>query len=200
MSRAVILAVSSLLCLTAPLPAQREISVLGLTGNSAGHARADADPDRPTIAPDHPASWQVGITSDRGPWRVALLVRHTQADLGIRGTESAVLTRGAIRTWGVGAEVGRRVAGHADAPTLHALVGLGAARTTFPVTGGDPRSVVVGRLAFVGGVPLTSRWRAVVRGEGGIGGALFGADELPPGYAVRAGREWSIGVGLGWRL
>ncbi len=67
------------------------------------------------------------------------------------------------------------------------------------MTGGDPRTVVVGLLAVLGQVPVTPRWAVVVRGEGGIGGALFDADELPPGYAVRAGREWSLGVGLGWR-
>lgn len=199
MSRPLVLVVALSWLLAHPLAAQRELSLLGLTGNAAGHARADADPDRPTIAPDHPAAWQLGVAHDRGPWRAALLLRHAQADLAIRGTQSAVITRDAIRSWRVGVEVGPRVAGAPGGATVHLLTGIAAARTTFPVTGGDPRTVVVGLLAVLGQVPVTPRWAVVVRGEGGIGGALFDADELPPGYAVRAGREWSLGVGLGWR-
>ncbi|MBK7594176.1 MAG: hypothetical protein IPJ11_02725 [Gemmatimonadetes bacterium] len=199
MPRLLVFVVASLWLLPPPLAAQREISLLGLTGNAAGHARADLDPDRPTIAPDHPASWQLGLATDHGPWRVALLLRHARADLAIRGTQSAVLTRDAIRAWRVGVEVGHRVAGAPDAAAVHLLSGIAAARTTFPVTGGDPRTVVTGHLAVQGRAPLTPRWLIVVRGEGGIGGALFDADELPSGYAVRAGREWSLGVGLGWR-
>lgn len=199
MSRPLLVVASSLLLVTAPLAAQRELSVIGFTGNTTGHARADADPDRPTIAPDHPVSWQVALGQEIGAWRGALLVRHARADLAIRGAESAVLTRSALRSWGASAEAGRRLAGRDGAPTLHALVGVGAARTTFPVTGGDPRTVVTGHLALLGRVPIAARWRAMIRAEGGLGGALFDAEELPPGYSVRAGREWSLGIGLGWR-
>jgi|CXWL01.1.fsa_nt_gi hypothetical protein len=182
-----------------PLHAQRSFTLLGLTGNASGHARADDDPERPTIAPDHPAIWQLGLTEDHDAWRVAAVLRHARADLAIRGTTSAVLTRGAVRSWSAGLEGGRRFAGATGAPTLHALLGVAVERTTFPVTGGDSRARLVTLVALEGAVPLSGRWHAVVRGEAGRSAALFGANELPPGYAVRAGRRWNLGIGLGWR-
>lgn len=182
-----------------PLAAQRSISLLALTGNAAGHARAEADPDRPAITPDHPVGWEVAAVQDQRAWRAALRLRHVQADLAIRGTSSAVLTRAAVRSWSLGVDAGRRLVGAPEVPTVHALLGVAVERATFPVTGGDPRTVVVALAALEGAVPLTARWRVVWRGEVGRSGALFGANELPPGYAVRAGRRWNLGVGLGWR-
>lgn len=183
----------------ASLVGQRAVTLVLLTGNATGHARADADPDRPTITPDHPASWEVAVGQDHRAWRAALSLRHARADLAIRGTSSAVLTRSAIRSWSLGLDVGRRLAGHPDGPTLHALLGVAIERTTFPVTGGDPRTVQVTRLTLEGAVPFTRHWHAVVRGDGGRSAAIFGANELPPGYVVRAGRRWNLGVGLRWR-
>lgn len=183
----------------APLAAQQSFSLLVFTGNAAGHARAETDPDRPAVTPDHPVGWEVAAIRDHRAWLGALRLRHAQADLAIRGSSSAVLTRAAVRSWSLGLETGRRLAGRPEAPALYALVGLAVERATFPVTGGDPRTVVVTQAALEGTVPLTTHWRAVWRGEVGRSGALFGADELPPGYAVRAGRRWNLGFGLGWR-
>lgn len=182
-----------------PLAAQRSFSLLALTGNATGHARADADPDRPAITPDHPIGWEVAVVQDHHAWRGAFRLRHAQADLAIRGSTSAVLTRAAVHSWSLGLDAGRRLAGRPDAPALHALLGVALERATFPVTGGDPRTVIVAQAALEGTVPLTPHWRVVSRGEAGRSGALFGANELPPGYAVRAGRRWNLGVGLGWR-
>lgn len=183
---------------TLPLSAQRSVALVLLTGNATGHASAADDPDHPTITPDHPVTWGLSIEETHRSWRGALTVRHARADLGIRGTTSAVLTRAAIQSWGVAFEGGRRVAGSPETPTLHALLGAGLERNTFPVTGGDPRTVLATTLALEGAVPLSPRWHAVVRGEAVRTGGLFGADELPPGYAVRAGRRWALGVGVRW--
>lgn len=182
-----------------PLAAQRHVALLRLGGNSTAHARAEADPDRPAIRPDHPVAWELSAGGARGPWRAALRLRRSRADLAIAGATSAVLTRAAIRSWGLGVEAGRRIAGGRDGAAMHLLVGGLAERTTFPVTGGDARTTLVALAAGEGIVPVAARWDAVVRLEGGLGGALFGAEELPAGYATRVGRRWNVGLGLRWR-
>ncbi len=182
----------------APLHGQWQWNLVAGSSRSAGHARADGDPEHPEVGPDRPATLTLSLVRGLGAWQIGASLNRATADLTIRGSESAVLTRGGLTAWGAGAEVGRRVAGRTGAPTLVASAGGAIERWSFPVSGGDPRTVVVARVALEGQVPLRANWRGIVRWEAAVGGSLFGADELPPGYAVRAGRRWGLGLGVGW--
>lgn len=183
---------------SAPLHGQWQWNLVAGSARSAGHARADADPERPEVGPDRPSTLALGVVRRLGAWQLGASLLRATADLAIRGSESAVLTRGGLTAWGAGMEIGRLVAGRTGAPTLSALAGGAIEQWRFPVSGGDPRTVVMARAALEGQVPLRAHWRGIVRWEVAVGGSLFGADELPPGYAVRAGRRWGLGLGVGW--
>jgi hypothetical protein len=197
-SRGLLLILPLLLPPMAPLPAQWQVQMVAGSARAAGHARADADPDRPDVAPHHPVTMALSVVRPLGRWQVAGTVRRTQSDLAIRGGETAVVTRGALRSWGAGVEFGRRIAGPQDAPHLTAALGGSVERWTFPTSGGEPRFVPVAHGALEGRVPLARHWQGIVRGEAAMSGSLFTASDLPPDYAVRSGRRWGIGLGVGW--
>lgn len=181
-----------------PLHGQWQLNLVAGSARSAGHARADGDPEHPEVGPDRPATLALSLVRGLGAWQVGASLNRATADLTIRGRESAVLTRGGLTAWGAGVEIGRRIAGRTGAPTLAAVAGGAIERWSFPVSGGDPRTVVMARAALEGQLPLRAHWCGIVRGEAAVGGSLFSADELPPGYAVRAGRRWGLGLGVGW--
>jgi hypothetical protein len=168
------------------------------SASARGHAKADDDPERPEIAPDHPATLAVGMARSGTTWRIGIRATRTTSDLAVRGTETAVVTRGTLRAWGVGVEVGRRVAGSAGAPELRVLAGGQLERWTFPGTVSEARIIPAAVGAVEGQVPLRPRWHALMRGEVGIGGSLFREGELPLGYVTRAGQRAGIQVGIGW--
>lgn len=188
------------LLLPSTLPAQWRLSLVGSSARTSAHAAIDEATERIEVAPDRPSAYTLGVTRDRGAWRFGLSLRRTQSDLVLRGPETAIVTRGDLAAWGGGVEIGRLVVGGPGLPSLHAAIGANLDRWTFPVTDGDPRTVTTGTGALEASVPLSLRWTGIVRGEAGFGGSLFGPDDLPPGYGVRAGRRWGIGLGVGWRL
>lgn len=181
-----------------PLLGQWQAQLVASSARAAGHARADNDPDRPEVAPHHPVALAVTVVRPLGAWQLAGIIRRTRSDLAISGSETAVVTRGALRAWGAGVELGRRVVGTPDSPSI--TVGLGASveRWSFPTSGGEPRFVPMGHGALEGRVPLARHWLGIVRGEAAVGGSLFTSSDLPPDYTVRVGRRWGIGIGVGW--
>lgn len=181
-----------------PLPGQWQVQLVAGSARAAGHARADDDPDHPEVAPHHPVTIAVTVVRPFGRWQLGATLRRSHSDLAISGGETAVVTRGALRAWGAGVELGRRVVGTADAPSAVALLGGAVERWSFPTSGGAPRVVPSVHGAVEGRVPLSRHWLGIVRGEAAVSGSLFTASDLPPDYAVRAGRRWGIGIGLGW--
>lgn len=180
------------------LRGQWQLQLVASSGRAAGHARADADPDRPEVAPHHPVTLGVTVVRPLGAWHLAGSVRRTHADLAISGGEAAVVTRGALRAWGAGVELGRRVVGTPSSPSVTLGLGASVERWSFPTSGGEPRFIPVGHGALEGRVPLARRWLGIVRGEAAVSGSLFTSSDLPPDYAVRVGRRWGIGIGVGW--
>jgi len=181
-----------------PLVAQWQVQLVASSARAAGHARADDDPDRPEVAPHRPVTLAVSVVRPFGTWHLAGTVRRTHSDLAIRGGETAVVTRGALRAWGAGAELGRRVVGSADSPSFVAALGGMVERWSFPTSGGEPRVVPSVYGAVEGRVPLSRQWRGIVRGEAAVSGSLFTAADLPPDYTAKAGRRWGFGIGVGW--
>lgn len=181
-----------------PLTGQWQMQLVASGARAAGHARAEADPDRPEVAPHHPVTLALTMVRPLGAWHLAGTVRRMHSDLAIRGGETAVVTRGALRAWGAGLELGRRVIGPADSPSVTALLGGSLERWTFPTSGGEPRFLTAVHGALEGRVPLSRHWHGIVRGEAAVSGSLFTAADLPPDYAARAGRRWGIGIGMGW--
>jgi hypothetical protein len=181
------------------LHAQWQWTLAISTASERGHARADDDPERPEIAPDHPATLSVGVSRSGAAWRIGLRLARTESDLAVRGLETAVVTRGTLAAWGVAVEMGRRVAGRTGAPELALLAGASLARWTFPGTGSEARILPAMHGAVEGQVPLRARWHAIVRGEVAIGGSLFREGELPLGYTTRPGQRAGIQLGVGWR-
>jgi hypothetical protein len=181
-----------------PLGGQWGVQMVASSARAAGHARADDDPDRPEVAPHHPVTLGLGVVRPFGRWQFAATLHRTHSDLAIRGGETAIVTRGALRAWGAGVELGRRVAGTADAPSAVALLGGSVERWSFPTSGGEPRVIPSVYGAIEGRVPLTRHWQGIVRGEAAVGGSLFTASDLPADYAVRVGRRWGFGIGVGW--
>jgi hypothetical protein len=193
-----LLLVLALLMHREPLVGQWQVQLVGTSDRAAGHARADADPDRPEVAPHRPVTLAVSVVRPFGTWHLAGTVRRTHSDLAISGGETAVVTRGALRAWGAGAELGRRVVGSADSPSVVAALGGLVERWSFPTSGGEPRVIPSVYGAVEGRVPLTRHWQGIVRGEAAVGGSLFTASDLPADYRARAGRRWGFGIGVGW--
>ncbi len=197
-----LLAVLSLLLVlflpVATLGAQWQWSLTAGSASVSGHARAEDDPERPEVAPNHPMTLTLAVTRQRGAWRAGLQLARTRSDLGIRGIETAVVTRGTLRAWGTGVEIGRRIAGTAGAPELALLAGAVLERWTFPGTSGEARILASVRGAVEGTVPLRPRWQAIIRGEAALGGSLFRESDLPLGYTTHPGRRRGIRLGIGW--
>lgn len=185
--------------LPAALSAQWRISLLGSSASTSAHASIDDASERIDVAPDRPNTIALGVSREMGVWRLGIAVHRTRSDLVLRGPETAIVTRGDLAAWGAGLEAGRRLLGGVGRPMLHAMLGVAHERWTFPVTGGDPRTLTTAHGALEASVPFSPRWSGLVRGEAALGGSLFDAEELPSGYGVRAGRQWGIGLGLGWR-
>lgn len=181
-----------------PLAAQWQVQLVTTSARAAGHARADNDPDRPEVVPHHPVTLALTMVRPLGRWHLAGTVRRTHSDLAISGGETAVVTRGALRAWGAGVELGRRLAGAAASPSVAAVLGGGVERWSFPTSGGEPRFLLAVHGALEGRVPLTRRWLGIVRGEAAVSGSLFTPSDLPPDYTVRAGWRWGFGLGVGW--
>ncbi len=188
-----------LIALPASLHAQWQFSLLGSSARSTGHAHIQDATEQLEVGPDRPSMLALTASRDYGPWRFGLALHRTTSDLTLRGSETAIVTRGDLAAWGGGVEVGRRILGVGVLPNLYGVLGATRERWTFPVSGGDARTVTVGTAALEGAVPFTPHWSGIVRAEGAVSGSLFGPEELPPGYAVRAGRRLGIGLGVGWR-
>lgn len=188
----------ALLCCTTALPLQAQWRFSLMAGPSAttGHSRDDADPEQPAILPDHPVNWTLGVAHPVGAWRIAFEGHRITSDLAIRGSTTSLVTRSAISAWGLGGELSRRVTADATGPTVLAGAGAVYERWSFDIAGGDPRWRAAVRGSLELDVPLARRWSGIVRGEWLAGGSLFRHDELPAGYARRAGYRAGLLLGV----
>lgn len=191
----------SLLLLTPLHAAAAQWRLTLLHGNAAvsGYSRDAGSPDPLAFLPDRPSSSSIAIGRDLGRSRLTFEMRHTGADLTLRGPGTAIVTRGALHAWGAALEGSRRLAGATGRPTLHAGLGLMMERWHFDVDVGDARWRIAGRGALEMGVPITRRWQGVVRGEVTASPSVFSADELPEGYVRKVGWRRGVELGVGWR-
>lgn len=179
-----------------PLSAQWQLSLLAGTATTAGHARAELDPELTAILPDHPVSWSLGLAREYPAWRVSLDGSRITSDLAIRGRSTSLVTRDALSAWGVGLELARRLRGRPSESSLWAGIGAAAERWSFDIAGGDPRWRVSLRGSLQIEVPLTSGWSGLLRAEASVGASLFRVEELPGGYSRRAARRAGMQLGV----
>jgi hypothetical protein len=187
------------LLLPAALPAQFHATARVGVADHSGHARDDSDTEQPRFGPatSRNAAFALGI--DFAAWRIALLIGRETPDLVLVGETTGIITRDALASWQLGLEVGRRLAGHAGAPSLHLLGGGGITRWSFPGFE-DPAQTRLGAwLAVEGGTPLVPHLDGVLRFEAMRSGSLFETDDLPEGYQALAARRIGLSLGLRWR-
>jgi len=188
-----------LLIATHPMHAQWRAMLLIGSATSRGDARAELDPQRPELRADRPGSITIGVAHDAGPWRLAIDLHRTSADLTEAGTSSSVTTPDLLKAWGAGVEVGRRIAGRSDAAVLMIVAGATYDRWTFDLTDNSPRSRAAARGALEADLPIGRRWSAVIRWQATVGPSVFNANELPDGFTSRTAIRSGIGLGLSVR-
>jgi hypothetical protein len=200
MAMPMLLLLSALLLTPSHLPAQWRLAVATGPATTSGHSRDDLDSEHAEILPDHPATWSVGISRERGAWRLRLDGSWISSDLAIRGSTTSLVTHDALSAWGLGIEGSRRLLGPAASTSLWGGIGVIGERWSFATAGGDSRWRAALRGSLQLDVPFSSSWAALVRGEASVGSSLFSADELPEGYsrhkALRAGLL--LGVSRQW--
>ncbi|MES2124001.1 MAG: hypothetical protein V4503_04855 [Gemmatimonadota bacterium] len=176
--------------------AQWQLSLVTGWSATAGHSRDPVDQDQPAILPDRPQNWSLAVARQRRGWRIAVDGSRITADLAVRSTSTTLATRGALSAWGLGAEVGRRIAGRGDGSSLWGSVGAVYERWSFDVTGGDSRWRAAARGALQLNVPFGAHWAGLLRGELLAGPSLFRPEELPEGYGIRSARRATLQVGV----
>jgi hypothetical protein len=186
-------------CLVRSAAAQTDVALLGGSVATRGNARSDAGADQPELRPDHTGTLMLAVRRRFGAWRVGGAVRHTSADLAEVGSGTAVVTRGALRAWGAGIELGRRVAGTAGGADLLALAGAAFDRWRFVDLEGPARWRAALTGALEARLPAGRRWAALIRAEAMAGPSLFSSDELPAEFHRRAAWRYGVLVGLARR-
>jgi hypothetical protein len=193
-----LLLLALLLSVPTSLRAQWRIALLAGSASSHGDARDDTDPAHPEIRADAPATISAALARERGPWRVAVELHHTSADLAEISAASAVTTRSVLKAWGAAIEWSRRIAGDGDTPALSVAVGAGIDRWTFDLDESSPRWRASARGAIEAEIPISAAWRAVIRSQAAVGPSVFKPDELPDGFVQRMAVR--IGLVLGVAL
>lgn len=194
-------AVTALLLLAllpAPLPGQLDLTLRWEVVGHAGHAEAPGD-DHPTMAPGVGTGLVAAFGFQREGWRGQLGLRRGTADLVLRGEASGIITPAALRETTLTLDLGRTVLGAEGRPTLALLAVISRHRWSFPRHDDPARTRWGGGVALEAAVPVTGRWRAIVRGELASAGSLFVAEELPGGFAPRGARRAGLGVGVRWQ-
>lgn len=176
--------------------AQWRFSLSTGPATTAGHSLDSKDPDQPAILPDRPQTWTLAIARQHRGWRLGVDGSRITADLAVRSNSTSLATRGALSAWGVGAEVGHRLAQRGNGPSLWGSVGAVYERWSFDVTGGDARWRAAARGAVQLDVPFASHWSGRLRGEVYAGPSLFRAEELPEGYTTRTARRAALQLGV----
>jgi len=192
----VLLFLSAMLLSPCHLPAQWRLSLVTGPSATSGHSRDDLDPEQAEILPDHPATWSVGASRERGSWRFGLDGSRITSDLAIRGSTTSLITRDALSAWSVGFEASRRLLGGVGVPSLWGGIGAVGERWSFSSAGGDARWRAALRGSLQLDMPFSTRWAALIRGEGMIGSSLFAADELPDGYSRHAALRATLLLGV----
>lgn len=191
-----------LLALLAPVPAAAQWRATLLVGGArvTGHARADDDPDRRAFLPHHASSLDLALDREAGSWRAGIRLARLAADLALLGETAGALVRDALHGWRLGAVGGRTLLGDPDGARLTLLAGLDAERWTLDGVSDGTRSRVAVHATAEVAAPLGGAWRLALRYGVATGASLWREDDLPEGFARRAGRErrWSVGVGREW--
>lgn len=183
---------------SAPLTAQLDLTFRAGASTLRGFARSTESADRPELRPSANSDVAGSIGYDRGPWRIAGLIRSTSADLVIIGTDAGVSSTDQMLGTTFGLEVGRRIVGSAERPSAHLLVGAGYEHWSFSDAGGDDRSKFQFTAALEGNVPFSSAWSGVVRLDGALGKSPFRDDDLPDEFNPRTARRGSLHLGIRW--
>jgi hypothetical protein len=180
------------------LNAQWRLAAMSASATSHGDARDDSDPSHPEFHADRPFTLTVALARDAGRWRLGVEGRHRTADLTEVSRTVAVTTFGAFEAWGVGLELGVRVAGQPSAAELRAGLGLGGDRWNLEGASARWRATAAGSLEA--DLPVARNWHAVVRGEVTMRPSVFRAEELPEGFSRRTNWQTGIALGLARRL
>ncbi|MDZ4258985.1 MAG: hypothetical protein U0974_03695 [Gemmatimonadales bacterium] len=183
---------------SAPLAAQLDFTFRAGASTLRGFARSSEAADRPELRPSANSDVAGSIGYDRGPWRIAGLIRSTSADLVIVGADAGVSSNDQMLGTTFGVEIGRRLVGSAERPSAHLLVGAGYEHWSFRDAIGDDRSKLQFSAALEGNVPFSSAWSGVVRLDGALGKSPFRADDLPEEFERRTARRGSMHLGLRW--
>ena len=186
-------------CMVRTVAAQTEFALLAGNAATRGNARGDAGTDQPELRPDHTGTIALAVQQQMAAWRIDGIVRHTAADLAEVGAGTAVVTRGVLKAWGFGAELGRRVAGTSAGASVFALVGATADRWRFVDLEGPSRWRVALTGAVEARLPAGGRWAALIRAEAMAGPSLFSSDELPTGFHRQLAWRYGLLVGLARR-
>jgi hypothetical protein len=176
----------------AVLHAQWRATLLAGSATSHGDARNATDPEQPQLRADRPATFRFGLSSDHAAWRLGVDIHHTGADLAEVSATSVVATLSALKAWGAGVEIARRIAGRSDGAML--LVGVGGTfdRWSFDLDNASTRWRLAGRGSLETDYRIGGRWSAVVRGELSAGPSVFTADEIPEDFT----RQSAVRIGL----
>lgn len=186
------------LLLPAAMSAQVHLTSRFGIADHGGHARDATDEDEPTFGPGVTLDATLTLGVDRGPWRVAVVVRRESADLVLVGHTSGIITRDALAAWHGGLELGHRIVGAPGAPSLHVLLGAGFTRWSFPGFDDPARNRLGGWLALDGALSLSRRLDGVLRMELLSGKSLFEQADLPEGYESLTAHRIGLSLGLRW--
>jgi hypothetical protein len=178
------------------LPAQWRATLLAGSAASHGDAQNASDPEQPQLRADRPATLRFGLSHDGTAWRVGVDLHHTSADLAEVGATSVVATLDALKAWGSGVEIARKIAGARDGAML--LVGVGATldRWSFDLDNSAARWRVAARGSLETDYRIGQRWSAVVRGELTAGPSVFTPDEIPQDFTRHSALRIGLLVGV----
>lgn len=182
------------------LGAQIHLTGSLVIASHGGHSLESGAADQPRILPGPGLGGALTVGLDRGPFRLALVVdRQSGADLQVVGNESGVINRDQINATAFGLEVGARVIGSSDDPSLHLLAGVRSVRWSFVEALDPPTNRLGGVLAAEGAAPLGGGISAVLRADALLAGGILDAEQLPEGYQSETGRRLALMVGLRWQ-
>lgn len=182
------------------LGAQIHLTGSLVIASHGGHSLESSSEDQPRILPGPGLGGALSVGLDKGPFRLAIVVdRQSGADLQVVGNESGVINRDQINATAFGLEVGARVIGSSETPSLHLLAGIRSVRWSFVEVLDPPTTRLGGVLAAEGAAPLGGGISAVLRADALVAGGIFEPEQLPEGYQDEAGRRLALMVGLRWQ-
>jgi len=180
--------------------AQWHLALLGGTATTQGDSRDTIAADRAEIRADRITVATLAIERAGDAWRFGAELRRLTGDLSEVTASASIDARGVVSAWGGAITLRRRIAAGSGA-ALWALLGAGADRWSFDLSGSDPRWRLALHAALESEFPVGGDWSVLVRAGVTAGPSIFRDDEVAEGFTPRMALRpgYSLGLARRWR-